>query len=280
MVVANAKVSVSYREGKTRPPRRGFTGSPSDDSCTGTGIRSGLYCLAVMSAGRDAAQPTSEAAVKQAAVDGVPMADRRTVPASVSVGGNRHRTIPRQTHCPAILGATDRATHTGSARTPAVEVSSPEPAQRYQTGTPVPPAIPVDTAGRSAQGRVREDLEYGVSTRCFRRATRQEGRAMRRLLAAALVCAHSPASPSRTCLKRLLTPVARTLARAGRRLTAGSVLKAMTSGNSCLDTDTHYSFWAWNLVKARRVTRRLCVPAPASARTRDPARGGLAQATR
>ncbi|BBZ14782.1 PPE family protein [Mycobacterium branderi] len=45
-------------------------------------------------------------------------------------------------------------------RAPNVSVATPA-AQRYQAGIPVPPAVPVTSAGRSAQRRVREDPEYG-----------------------------------------------------------------------------------------------------------------------
>lgn len=45
-------------------------------------------------------------------------------------------------------------------RAPTVSVATPT-TQRYQTGIPVPPAVPVTTAGRSAQRKIREDPEYG-----------------------------------------------------------------------------------------------------------------------
>lgn len=44
-------------------------------------------------------------------------------------------------------------------RVPPINVAAPP--GRFQAGIPVPPAVPVVTAGRSAQSRVRQDPEYG-----------------------------------------------------------------------------------------------------------------------
>jgi hypothetical protein len=44
---------------------------------------------------------------------------------------------------------------------PSIATPIPPEHNRFQTGIPFIPAIPVASAGRSSQGRVREDPEYG-----------------------------------------------------------------------------------------------------------------------
>ena len=95
---------------------------------------------------------------------------------------------------------------------------------------------------------------------------------------------HSPSRTAAPVVRRIVSAVAASTIAAGERVAASRMpdvpetpadtcrpdfgpsrasadswqrSKAKTSGNSCLDTDTHYSFWAWNLVKARRVPEAL-----------------------